>query len=437
MQNVSKEGKNELTKNWVGIYILTQFYFFNPHIPMTIQSQINECIQSIITTRILFAGSAISKEYDIDNNISTAATDGIKLLFNEEFMNNLTFKQRTTLICHELLHILLGHHLRMRGRDVKNWNVACDYVINDILLKMGFEPLPDWLHDTQYSGMSAEDVYAKIQKQSEQQQQQQQQQSNQSGGSFEEPKNSQGKTMSDSELEEAKANAEQEARKAKSQMNRRVKGIKKSESLTEREKASQVKQVGQGFSEYTERLTDYAASRIDWKDVIRNFLFDEAQTEEDDETFDMYAMEAQDFDVVEHDRKSFVFGNILFATDVSGSLSDVAPKIASEAFHCLEQVNRGEMLLYQISDRIHTRKRITDPSEIKTINGGGTNFNSFFNRELVEGEVDAKGIIFVTDGWVNNRSWVEPEIPVLWILTEANTHFENSVPFGDVVRMNS
>jgi len=404
---------------------------------MNTLSQINECIQSIITSFILFAGGAISREHLVDDSVNTASTNGVNIKYNAQYLNSLTFNQRITLICHELLHILLGHHLRMRGRDAKMWNVACDYVINDMLVNMGFEPLPNWLYDPKYSGKSAEDIYALIMKQSEDQQQQQQQQSESSGGSFEEPKNGEGQQMSDSELGEAKAKAEQEARAAKSQMNRRVKGIERSESLTDGEKESQLKQIGKGFSEYTERLTDYAASRIDWRDVISNFLFDEAQTEEDEETFDMYEMESQGFDVVYHDQKSNVFGSILFATDVSGSLSDVAPKIASEAFHCLEQVSKGEMLLYQISDHIHTRSVISSPDQIKTIHGGGTNFDEFFNHELVEKDIDVKGIIFVTDGWVNTRSWVEPDMPVLWILTEANPSFERSVPFGDVVRMNS
>lgn len=404
---------------------------------MTIQSHINDCIQSIITQRILFAGSAISKEHLVDSSIDTAATDGVKILYNEKFFMDLPYKQRVTLICHELLHILLGHHLRMRGRDAKLWNIACDYVINDMLVKMGFTPIDNWLHDSKYSGKSAEDIYAMLKQQSKEQQEQQSNQSEQSCGSFEEPKNSQGKAMSDSELNEAKTQAEQEARKAKAQMNRRIKGIEKSESLNVSEKAKQLKQIGQGFDDYQERLTDFAASRINWKDVIRNFLFDEAQTEEDEETFNMYDMESHDFDVVMHDRSSKVFGSILFATDVSGSLSHVAPKIASEAFHCLEQVNDGEMLLYQISNKIHTREVITSPDQIKTIRGGGTDFDQFFNHELVEQDIDAKGIIFVTDGWVNTRSWVEPDMPVLWVLTEANTHFERTVPFGDVVRMNS
>jgi len=403
----------------------------------TINDLIAESIQSIITKHILFAGAAIAREHLVNNDLKTAATNGTTIEYNEEYFNSLSFNQRSTLICHELLHILLGHHLRMRGRDIETWNSACDYVINLMLGSMGFEHIPNWLFDTKYKGMSCEDVYAKLIKKSDNERQKINERSENSGGSFNEPKGSDGKELSEGELNDKLSKTETEARNAYSQINRRINSIKKSTSLNDGEKKKMLSEASKGFSEIRERLTDYTHSRIDWKSVVRNFLFCESQTEINEESFDFYVMESQDFDIVINDYENKSFGKIAFCTDVSGSLSHIAKPIASEAFHALNQTKNGVIKLYQISDRIHTSKEITNPDDIPVVKGDGTNFDSFFNGECLKSDFDARGIIFVTDGIVNTTRWVDPEIPVLWILTRANEKFEKNIHFGDVIRFNN
>lgn len=402
---------------------------------MNLQKTIQDSLQAIITQRVLFACSAITKQHEIDNSIDTAATDGKKIVYNEQFFWSLDYQVRITLICHELLHILLGHHLRMRGKDSELWNVACDYVINLILVDMGFAPIDGWLFDSQYKGKSAEDVYTILKKQEKDKQEKQINQSKQSGGNFEEPKNTQGNQLSDSELEEEKVKAELEAREAKSQLNRRMKGIEKSDTLTEQSKKQLLDEIGKGSGGFVERLEDIKHSRINWKSVISEFLFDASQSSEDEETFDPYAMEANNFDIVYHDRYSKEFGQVAFCMDVSGSLSYMAKDVCSEAFYALEQVQKGELLTYYVSTRIERKEVITNPEQLATVSGGRTNFDCFFNRECLEDDFEAEGIIFVTDGCVNPSNWIEPPCKVLWILTSANSWFEKNVPFGECVRM--
>lgn len=404
---------------------------------MNLLKQIQESLQSIIVKHILFACSAMTKTHEVDNSIDTAATDGKKIIYNESFFASLSYLQRLTLICHELLHILLGHHLRMRGKDGELWNCACDYVINLILVQMGFEPLDNWLLDQSYAGKSAEDVYEILKNQSKQEQDKQKQQAMESGGSFSEPTNQQGNQMSDAELEEAKSESEQEAREAKGQLNRRLKGIEKSDTLTDQEKANQLKEIGKGSDAFNERLDDIKHSRIDWRSVVSRFLLEENETELDRERFNFYQMENSDFELIENARHSEEFGKVAFCMDVSGSLSHMAKDVCSEAFHALEQVQQGELITYYISTRINLKQTITNADQLTTVSGGGTDFDCFFNREVISGEFEAEGIIFVTDGHVNSANWIEPPCNVLWVLTEANKWFEDNVPFGEVVRMNS
>ncbi len=97
-----------------------------------------------------------------DDEIQTAATDGIRLYINKVFWMSLKPEWRDFVLAHEILHAALGHSWRYFGRDPKRWNIACDYVINLILVKAGFK-MPEGEHagllDEKYVKLSAEEVY--------------------------------------------------------------------------------------------------------------------------------------------------------------------------------------------------------------------------------------------------------------------------------------
>jgi predicted metal-dependent peptidase len=396
---------------------------------------LQDCLFMITTIHRLFAGKLYQVRHEISDTLDTAATDGKKILYNEAFFFSLSVKQQVTLICHELLHILLGHHLRIRGRDFELWNAACDYVNNLILVEMGFEPLDNWLFDPKYKGMSAEDIYALLQGQSQDEQDKQKEQSKESGGSFEEPTNADGSPMDDKDLEEAKEACAKDAQKASDSVKRQINGIKNSTTLDERTKVEKLKEIGAGGETFTERLQDMTASRIDWKDVVRRFLFSNGSSDYNEEVLDLDEMFITNYKFVCPSVISEEFGKVALCLDVSLSLSHEAKAVASEAFYALEEINEHEMLTYWISDRINKKDTITDADQIEIVHGGGTNFDCFFNKELIEEDVPAKAIIFVTDGDVVFKNWIQPEQPVLWILTRANNWFEDNVPFGECVRM--
>lgn len=96
-----------------------------------------------------------------DDTIPTAQTDGISIYYNPDFFLKTPRKARITLLAHEAFHPALQHIGRFGGKftDHDRFNRAADYVINDLLVLAGFEPIPNWLHDVKYRGMSTEKVY--------------------------------------------------------------------------------------------------------------------------------------------------------------------------------------------------------------------------------------------------------------------------------------
>ena len=93
----------------------------------------------------------------------TAATEGRHIFFNKEFFAPLTVKQIEFVLAHEILHNAFDHMGRREGRHPKLFNFAADYCVNGQIVrdKIGDHNIPgiNILHDTQYYGMGAEEIY--------------------------------------------------------------------------------------------------------------------------------------------------------------------------------------------------------------------------------------------------------------------------------------
>ena len=94
-----------------------------------------------------------------DDTIDTAATNGKYIKYNIEFFMSLDAEERLFLLLHETLHVVLMHMCRLDGRDPVRWNMAADYVINALLISLGYKMPKMGLYDPQYIGMSTEEVY--------------------------------------------------------------------------------------------------------------------------------------------------------------------------------------------------------------------------------------------------------------------------------------
>ena len=94
-----------------------------------------------------------------DNSLATAATNGKYIKFNTDFFMSLDAEERLFLLLHETLHVVLSHMSRLGDRDPRKWNIAADYVINALLISLGYKMPKIGLYDEQYKGLSTEEVY--------------------------------------------------------------------------------------------------------------------------------------------------------------------------------------------------------------------------------------------------------------------------------------
>ena len=76
--------------------------------------------------------------YSIDEGAPTAYTDGERIAFGPEFLDDLSDSELDFILMHEILHVVLQHCLRGNVEDPERYNIAADIVVNsNILLENG------------------------------------------------------------------------------------------------------------------------------------------------------------------------------------------------------------------------------------------------------------------------------------------------------------
>src|SRR5664279_2071569 len=129
-------------------------------------------IQKARTTLLLdhpFFGSLLFRLKGRESrSISTMATDGVSLYYNPEFVDTLNSATLAGVLAHEVMHPALQHHVRRSKRDPRQWNEACDYAINPLLLDAGLSLPEGVLVDHRFRGMSAERIYNLIEDEEDQ-----------------------------------------------------------------------------------------------------------------------------------------------------------------------------------------------------------------------------------------------------------------------------
>lgn len=89
-------------------------------------------------------------------------TDARGIYFGPRYIESLSFAQTQFVLAHEALHCALGHFVRRAHRARKPWDVACDHAVNLLLIDEGLVPPPGVLANSEFRGLSAEEIYPLI-----------------------------------------------------------------------------------------------------------------------------------------------------------------------------------------------------------------------------------------------------------------------------------
>ena len=404
----------------------------------------------IMKNQAFFATIMLGLEVEVVDKDMTMATDGKKLWWSVDFVLNQCDQNKVNfVILHEILHVILKHHLRRGKRDPKVWNKAADFMINAIIVKMGMRHAPaddqfrrtsreffeehaayrhpayrmpkDGLFDPKYLGMSAEEIYdilMKNKKAEPEQGQGQGQGQGQAGdvedcpwGDVQDATSADGKPLDVKELQE---------------MERAL-----SQSITTA--MSIAKGRGQLPSEISKIVEANEAPSQDWEEVLQDLMSNLVPS---DLTFTRPNRFHLNSDIImpSHGREGI--GNIAIFSDASGSVtSKEFSQIMSDTLDICENLKPESVTLLQFDSACTAHEVLErgDTPELTRRRNGGTRFSAPFDyaekHNLMQ---DFDCIIVFTDGGDDHYA-PEPPCPVIWAVTQ---RFEGEKPpYGTTIKV--
>ena len=116
--------------------------------------------KSQLTTKYPYFGMLASKlKHEENDKVKTYASNGVRFLYNEEFIQNCTKEELFFILTNCVMHHILSHQQRKLKRKGYLWQLATDYAINNLLSKNGLK-IPEGVNfDKKFKDMYAEEIY--------------------------------------------------------------------------------------------------------------------------------------------------------------------------------------------------------------------------------------------------------------------------------------
>jgi len=406
---------------------------------------------SRITYDLIFQ-EAIDKK-----RIKTAATDGVRIIYNPDFILSLKSKQVEFLIAHEVMHCCLLHMTRRGNRNPKIWNYAADYAINLLLIdpidksrNVG-EFIESGLYDKQFIDWSTEQIYEYLLKNPPKKQPKNDGQSGdgdgQSGdGYYEEVpgtgddvmEKGEGKDLGKSidKVEGDEGNEEVDIEKQRDKMSADELG---------RDWASKAKIAASSGGAMANRFFNYlkkTSNRTNWKSLLRSFF----RTALDDNINYVWPPRRQmgrEFKNYGSVDKANDYENVVLAIDISGSISQEAlNNYATEIYNLNRQLQSDsppskicsvtvlyfhhEVVLNAIQ-RFNPNKKFSVDKMVPPKESGGTSFSVVFQwiKENMKGSKLPAFVIVFTDGYGDTTPDTlvkNYKNRILWVIDNTDDH---------------
>jgi predicted metal-dependent peptidase len=361
----------------------------------------------------------------------TAATDARHLFYNRDFVARLRDGEVDFLFGHELLHCVFDHIGRRKDRDAKVWNIANDFVVNNILVEEQVGELITTIkicHDYKYRDMSSEEVYEDLMANATKIDMSQllDQHLDLDGGESTDDDagagaNQKSKDSKDSKEDEQgpPAYTEEEKKKLKDEFKN---------AMIQAAQAAGAGNVPKSVKRLIKELT---SPTIDWRELLNMQI---QSIVREDYTFMKQSRRSWHSDAILPGMNTAETIDVVVALDASGSISnEMLRDMLSEVKGCMSQYDDFTVTVFSFDTEVYNCEKF-DPWNIDDIDtyeikgGGGTDFEICFNY-MKENEIEPKKFIMFTDGYPWN-SWGDPDYcdTIFVIHSYHNKEFE--APFG-------
>ena len=412
--------------------------------------KIQKAKSALILDQPFFASILLSMPITVDESIPTMATDGQSIKINEKFVESLTHNEVLFVLAHETLHCVFQHMCRRGTRNANKFNIAADYVINQILTdeKIGSMPNGGLLDKALFDAGkgTAEGIYNLLPADCEgkapgtpggsidncvdagsltpKKKNEGEGDGTPGGGQGQDgtPGNGQGQGQDGNTGGAGGQYGTDASRIIQIESDLKVKVIQA------RNAAKMQNKLGKGIAKLVNDLT---APVIDWREILRRFITVRAKNEF---TFARPKRRFMADDLNLPSLQGEKLGEIIIAVDCSASIysnKKVIDLFNSEMKAIFQDTTPQSVKVIYFDDGITGVELFDDVNnfEIKPIGGAGTDFAPIFKS--IDESLDAPPVacIVFTDLECNSFGDIIPNYPVLW--AAYGNCGVTSVPFGD------
>ena len=373
--------------------------------------------------------------YGVDEKEETAYTDGERIVFGTDFIDNLSDSELDFIMMHEIMHVVLQHCFRGFDCDDYVFNVACDIVVNSNLLlenkmltsSITLDKYGESMHLTpdgkEGYEFTAEQVYGMILL------------ANGSNGK------SKGKGKGNGKWDGSPGSPGQwddhshwgECENTELMRDTWTKRAQDAAQAMEIRDPSNSRGTLPLFAQRL--LGEMNKAQTDWRTILNEFVQEELVDYSffpPDRRFD-----DGDFFLPDFNEKDDSVENILFMIDTSGSMSDKMITAAySEIQGAIDQFGgklKGWLGFFDAAV-VEPKPFITEDEFkiIRPVGGGGTDFGVIFDYVCKEMVTPPASIIILTDGYAPfPQKRAAMGIPTLWLINNDDV----TPPWGKIARI--
>ena len=367
-----------------------------------------------------------------DDWCPTAAVDGRNLYFNTQFFNAMDNKEIEFVIAHEILHCVFDHLERRQDRNPMIHNIACDYIVNNTLVRdrIGTSPkIVDCFQDFKYEGWMSEEVYEDIfQKYDEEQLKQlgelldehldwEGDESDGDNGSApgEEGEDSNGNSVSKKRPKYSK----EDLRQIRDEVKEKMLG------------AAQTAGAGNVPAGVQRMIKELTEPKMNWRELIRQQI---QSTIKNDFTFARPSRKGWHTGAILPGQNFDESIDIAVSIDMSGSIGDEQAKdFLSEVKGIMEEFKDYKIKIWCFDTAVYNEDDFSaddgrDLLEYEVKGGGGTDFMANWTY-MKEQDIQPKKFIMFTDGYAWD-SWGDPDYCETIFIIHSNSDKNLQGPFG-------
>jgi predicted metal-dependent peptidase len=371
---------------------------------MNLERRLAKARTALILEQPFIGTLALNMPMMLDDSIPTACTNGKWVKFNPNFIKDLCDEQLKFLVAHEVFHPMFEHMFRLNGRDIRKWNRAGDYVINQLLTdeKIGKFIEGGLLNKSIYdAGNGSTDGIYNILEDGE-------------GGDFNGGPNDGGIGQDIQEADGSATDQEQQIADLK---------------VTVAQAAQAARAAGKLSAALQRIVGEFLQPKVDWRDVLRRFVM-KAKT--DERTFARPNRRFFTQGMYLPSRTGERLGEMVVALDCSGSIGDKELNEFAAELRAIHTDGAPEKLHVIYFHHEVCKYEVFMPDDevgkLSSPETGGTAFSPIFEY-ITSNDIHPVACVVLTDLCCSDFGPV-PEYPVLWV-----SNYSDSAPWGEVVKM--